>query len=133
MKRYTNLSSWMTIYNLITIERIMKYFSLIANIDKMDLCKVGIQVYYTRPKIYFTHLIHPYFVFYLSQGYSNILKNVLYVKKLAVDQLITSNRSVITQKRSLVIITLSIRTDRITNGIYNARLPSMKVWTTMKI
>lgn len=61
------------IYNLRSVEKMMKYFSPIGNINGIDLYIVSIEVH-----------------FYLSLvsylGQSNILKSVSCVKKLAVDK-----------------------------------------------
>lgn len=71
---------------------------------------------------------YPYFISYLSHKYFNILlKIVLYIKELAISQYIKFNRSIITQKRSLMIVTPSIRFKQIINKTHNVRLLNMKL------
>ena len=78
-------------YNLRPIRRLTRCFLTIDTINKIDLCMTGIEAYsYLSPVSHF--------------GQSNISKSVLYVKKLAVAQQIIFNKSMINQKRSLVII-----------------------------
>ena len=131
-RRCTSLPSRGTTCNLTTMGRTMRHSSPIASIDGMDLCEVGIEVHPIRSEMHPTYLVHPHLVLHLSQGHFNAPRSVLYVEKSAVGRLIISNKSVITQKKSLVTVTPSIRTDRVTNGTYNAGSPSMKVWTTMR-
>ncbi len=69
--------------------------------------------------------IYPTFVSDLDQ--SNTLQSVLYKEKLAVGQQIIPSRNMITQKKSLVTIILSIRPGQFINRFYNARSPIMKV------
>ena len=76
--------------------RTMRHFSSIASIKEIDLYKVGIKVYLICPKLHFIYLVNPHLVFYLSKRYFNGPRNILYIEKLAVGQLITSNRSMIT-------------------------------------
>ena len=121
-----------TTCHLTMMERIMRHFSPIANIDGIDLYKVDIEVHLIHPEMHSIHLVHPYLVLYLSQGHFNARRSVLYVEKSAVGQLITPSKRVITQKRSLVRSTPNIRTDRVTNRTYNAGSTSMKVQTMMK-
>lgn len=110
----------------------MRHFLPIASIDGMDLCKVDTKIHLICPEIYFTYLVHPHLVLHLSQGYFNASKSVLYVEKLAVGQSIISNKRVITQKKSLVTVTPSIKTDKGINRTYNAQSLSMKIWTIIK-
>lgn len=70
-------------YNLPIIGKLIRCFSSINNINKMDLY-IGIKVHF-----YF-HL-----VFYLDQKYLNVLKNVLFAENWAVNQRIKLNKSVI--------------------------------------
>lgn len=70
--------------NLITIGKTIKYFSLITTINQIDLYMVGIKVHHIRFELYSIHFIHPHLIFNLVYKYSNILKSVLYLKKLAV-------------------------------------------------
>lgn len=86
----------------------MKCFLPTGGIDKMDLCMVGIKVH-----------LYPHLIFYF--GYFNALRNVLYMKSLAISQLTIFIKSVIIYKRSLVIVILSKKTDQIINKTYNIR------------
>lgn len=74
----------------------MRFFLPIGNINKIELYMVDIKVH-----------IYSHLVFYF--GNFNILKSVLCIKQLAIGQLIILNKSVIIKKRSLVIITSSIK------------------------
>lgn len=112
--------------------RIIIHFLPIASIDGMDLCKVDTKMHLICPEVYFTYLVHPHLVFHLSQGYFNASKSVLYIKKLAIGQSIISNKRVITQKRSLMTVITSIKTDKGINRTYNAKSLCMKVWTIIK-
>ena len=127
VRRYTSLLSRETICNLRTMGKTMRYSSPIASINGMDLYKVGIEVHLIRPEVHLTHLVHPHLVLHLSQGHFNIPRSVLYIEKSAVGQLIILNRSVITQKSSLVTVTPNLRTDQVINRTYNAGSSSMKV------
>lgn len=93
----------------------MKRYDLLTNsINWIDLCVAGIKMQ-----------IYPTFVSDLDQ--SNTLQSVLYKEKLAVGQQIIPSRNMITQKKSLVTIILSIRPGQFINRFYNARSPIMKV------
>lgn len=74
----------------------MRYSLPIANIDKIDLCIIGIKEYFICFEIHFTYLVHPHFVFYLGQKYFNKLKNVLCIEKPVIDQQIIPNKSKMT-------------------------------------
>lgn len=74
----------------------IRYFSLIANINKIYLCVVDIEMHLIHPKIYLIYFIYLYLISYLGQRYFNILKSVLYIEKLAINLLIIVNKSVIT-------------------------------------
>lgn len=74
----------------------MRGFLLITNIDKIDIHIIGINKYFIYFGIYLIYLIYPYFVFYFGQKYFNILKDVLCIKKLALDLPIMLNKSVMT-------------------------------------
>lgn len=76
--------------------KIIKCFPSIVNINEIDLYIVDIKLYFIYSKIYSKYLIHSYLISYLNQKYINILKNVFCIKKLAVGQLITLNRRIIT-------------------------------------
>lgn len=76
--------------------KIIKCFPSIVNINEIDLCIVDIKLYFIYSKIYSKYFIHFYLIFYLNQKYINISKNVFCIKKLAVGQLITLNRRIIT-------------------------------------
>lgn len=54
------------------------------------------------------------------------------MEKLAISQLITSNKDIMTQKRSFVIVTLDIRPNQVINGTYNVGSPSIKVMIMMR-
>lgn len=69
-------------YNLIVIRKSIRNFLLISNINKINLCIIGIKIH-----------IYPYVIFHLSNF--NILKSVLYTEQLAISQLIILNKSVI--------------------------------------
>ena len=79
-----------------TTRKIIKYFLLIVNIKKIDLCVISIEKYFLRPKVHFKYLVYLYLVLYLGQKHFNILKGVLYAKKLAIDLLIITNWSIMT-------------------------------------
>lgn len=108
-------------YKLKSIERmIMRYFLSIGNIDKIDLCVASIEVH-------FHHL-----ALYIGQKYFNILKSVLRIEKSAIGQVITLNKSVMSQKRSLVTVILSLKYDQIMSKTFNTGSQSMKVLTIIK-
>lgn len=71
----------------------MTYLLSTGSINGMNLYVIDIKVYF-----------YPYLIFYLSHEYFNILKNILFIKKLDVGQLITLNKSVIIWQKSLTII-----------------------------
>lgn len=119
--------------NLMTMRKIIRCFLFIANIDKINIYKVGIEENFIYLGVYFTHLVHFYFIFYLRQRYFNIPKSVLYMKNLAISPLITLNKNVITRKKSLVFIISSIKPDQVINGTYKTRLLSMKMLTMINI
>lgn len=73
----------------------MTYLLSTGSINGMNLYVIDIKVYF-----------YSYLIFYLSYEYFNILKNVSFIKKLDVGQLITLNKSVIIWKKSLAIIIL---------------------------
>lgn len=111
----------------------MRCFLLIANINEINLHVVSIREHFISFGVYLIYLVHLHLVLHFSQKYFNILKGVLYVKKWAIGLLIILSRSVMTQKRNLVIITTNIKFDQIINRIYNTELPSMKVLIIMNI
>lgn len=119
--------------NLTIIKKMMRCFSPIANIDKIDLYVVDIKIYLIRPKMHLIHLVHLYLIFSLSQRQFNVPKSVLYMRKLAVSLLIIVNKSVMTRKKSLVTVTPSIKFNQVMNGTYNAGLQDIKVLTMIKI
>lgn len=55
------------------IIKIIRYFLLIANINKMTLFTASIKMHFFY-----------YLAFFIGQKYFNILKSVLYIKNLAV-------------------------------------------------
>lgn len=73
----------------------MKYFLPISNINKINQYMANIKV----------HL--PIIVLYL--GRFNALKSVLSMEKSAAGQQIIFNKSMMSQKRSLVTVTLTLR------------------------
>lgn len=97
-----------------------RYFLSTGNIDKIDLYVAIIEAH-----------PHPLLVFYLGQ--SNGLKSVLCLEKSASGQQIILSKSVMTQKRSLVTVTLSIRSGQAINKLYNTGSPIMKVLRIMKM
>lgn len=62
-------------YNLKIIWRMIKCFLLTSSIDNINLYTVGIKVH-----------LYLYLTFYLQKKYINMLKNVLFIEKLAVSQ-----------------------------------------------
>lgn len=107
----------------------MKCFLPIVNIDKKNLCTVGIKKHLICLKVYFINLVYYYFVLLLGPKYFNIKKSVLCFKKSTFGLLITFKRSMITQKRDLVIVSPNISLNLVISGTYNAALLSMKVLT----
>ena len=98
----------------------IRCFSLISNIDSIDLYVANIEVYLHLLPI--SHL-----------GQSNILKSVLYMEKSAIGQQIILSRSIITQKRNLVTVTPSIKPGQVMNKSYNTGLSNMKILKMMKL
>lgn len=92
----------------------MRCFLLIGNINKIDLCMANIEENF--------HLL---LASHFSQ--SNIPKSALCLEKSTVGQQIILNRSIITRKKSLLIITPSIRPGQVINKLYKAGSPIMKV------
>ena len=109
----------------------MRFSLQIVSIDGMDPCVVGIKVQLPRPKVDRTQIVHFHLVLHLA--HFDAIKSVLSVEKSAAGQQITLNRSLMTQKRSLVTVTLSIRPDQVMNKIYIAGSPSMKLLTMIKV
>lgn len=118
--------------NLTTIKKIIRFSSPIANINKIDLYVIDIKIHSIRSKMHLIYIVYLHLVFYLSKRHFNALRNILYMRKLAVSLLITANKSVMTRKRNLVTITPSIKFNQIINETYNAGSQSIKVLTTMK-
>lgn len=67
----------------------------IAIIDKINIYVSNIKMYFIYFEVYLRYLVYPHFVFYFSQKYFNITKNVLYIKKLAICLLIIPNKSIV--------------------------------------
>lgn len=88
------------------------------SIDKIDLCVTGIEIYFST------------IVFHLS--HFNTLKSVLYIEKLANDQQIILNNSVMSQKRGLVTVIPILRPAQNINQIYNIGLPTIKMLIKIK-
>lgn len=59
-------------YNLTIIKKMIRCFSPITNINKMDLYIVDIEIDLIYSEIYFIHLVDLYFIPYLSQKHFNI-------------------------------------------------------------
>lgn len=78
------------------MKKMIRCFSLIANIDEMDLCVVDIKMHLICLKMHLIYLIYLHTVPYLSDGHFNIPKSILYMGKLAVDLLIIANKSMMT-------------------------------------
>lgn len=72
-------------YNLTTMKMMMGYFLLDANIDKIDLCMIGIKMQ-----------IHYYLICCIGQEYFTTSRNILCTKKSAVSRLIILSKSVMT-------------------------------------
>lgn len=62
----------------------MRYFLLIINIDKIDVYILGIMIHFIYSKVFLTYIIYFHLTFHSGQKYFNILKNVFYIKNLAV-------------------------------------------------
>ncbi len=99
----------------------MRYSLPTTNINKIGLCIIGLVVFY--------HYLVPH----ISLEHFNKEKNVLYMQKLVVSQVIMLNKSKTTQKTSLVITTLNIRYNQAIKKSSNARLQNIKVLMVMKI
>lgn len=61
---------------------IIKYFLLIASINGIDLYMVNIEVHF-----------YYYLIIFIGPEYFNAPKDVFYIEKMAVNQLITFNKS----------------------------------------
>lgn len=103
-------------------EKIIRYFLSTSSIDGINFYAVGIKIYF-----YF------YLIFYLEKKYINILKNVLFIEKLAISWEIKLSGSMIIWKKSLLIIILIIRSIQIMNKTYNTKLPIIKVLIIIKV
>lgn len=108
-------------YNLIIIKGIMRYSLPTISIDKIDLCiaDIKIQLYY-------------YLILHVGQRYLNRLKDILYLERSAIGQLIIFSKSIMIWKRSPVIATLSLKHNQVMSKTYNAGSPSMKILTIIK-
>lgn len=73
-----------------------------------------------------------YLVPYIGQKHFNALKNILYIKKSAVGQVIILNKSVIYWKKSLMTAILSLRHDQVISKTFNARSQNIKVLIIIK-
>ena len=91
----------------------MRCFLPINNTNGINLCIAAIEVELLYLVFHFAYLI--------------ALKKVLYIEKLVASQQTILNRSVITQKRSSITITINIRLDQIMNKLYNAGLLHIKI------
>lgn len=63
--------------------------------------------------VYIKIYIYPHLIFYFKQKSFNLLKNFLFEEILAINQLIIIKKNVIIWKKSLAIVTLSIKIDLI--------------------
>ena len=70
-----------------------------TNIDKIGL-------YTTNLEMHFYHL-----VYHIGPEYSNPQRNILYIEKSVIGQVIILTKSEIIQKRNLVIVTPNIKHD----------------------
>lgn len=97
-------------YNARLIRKIIRYFLLNSNIDKIGLCmrRIGVYFYHT--------------IFYIDQKHFNAIKNVLDIKLSAVSYLITLSRSIISLKRYLIIIISILRYNQVISITFNTRL-----------
>ena len=59
----------------------IRYFLLINNIDKINLCVTGMEIY--------SH----YLTLYIGQEHFNVLKSVFCIENSAVDQVMKLNKS----------------------------------------
>lgn len=66
------------------MKRIIRYSISIANINRIDLYVVGIEIYSIRLKVHPIYFIYPYLMSYLRQRYLNVSKNIIYIEKIAI-------------------------------------------------
>ena len=69
---------------------------------------------------------------YIGHEHFNVLKNAFYIEKLVVGQVIISNKTVMTRKKNLITVILSISHDQIISEICNTGLQSVKVLMMIK-
>lgn len=100
------------------MRKMTRCFLSTGSINGIDLYMAGIKMHFYPPPIS-----------YLDQ--SNILKSVLYMEKSAIGQQIIPSKSMITRKRSLMIIIPSIGPGQIMNKLYNTGSPILKVLRIM--
>lgn len=74
-------------YNLRLIGKMLIYFLLTGSIDGINLCMGSIKMYFD------------YFIFHIGHNNFNTLKIVLCMENLAVSQIITFNKRVISHKK----------------------------------
>lgn len=78
------------------MNKMIRWFLAITNINKINLCVIGIEKHFIRSEIYLINLIYLHFIFNLSKRHFNIPGNVFYIKKLAISLFITLNKSMMT-------------------------------------
>lgn len=81
-------------------------------------------------KMYFIYFINSHLLLYYSLRYLNISKSVFYTEKNFADLLIIFYKSIITRKKSLVIIILSIKF-KVINKIENSKSSNIKILSMM--
>lgn len=98
----------------------MRYFKPTGSIDTIDIYIVVIEMYH-YPSIDF------------HNGNSNKLKNILYVKKVGDWSTNHIEQKHNDLKKSLMIGTLSIKSNQVVNKSYQSRLASMKILRMIKV
>lgn len=98
----------------------MRCFLSTTNINEIGLYAIGLEVF-------FHHLVP-----HINLKYFNVQKNVLCVEKLVVGQVILLNKSITTQKRSLVTAAPNIRYDQVKSKTFNNGLQNIKMLIMMK-
>lgn len=76
----------------------IRYFLSINNIDKINLCKTSINIYF-----------YYYLIININHKYFNILKSILYIKNLAISIVTIFIKSIIIPKKNLMIAIPSLR------------------------
>lgn len=99
------------------IIEIIKSFFLIINTDKISLYKTDIRILFY------------YIIFYVSSKIFNILENIFYIENFIFNKVIISNKSVIIEKKRLIIVTLNIKHKKMIDKIYSAHSQNIKMLT----